>query len=124
MKTTSARSLVVFAFALALGACGPSYDHTEITGVVASPLGGTVTFQRVEIPEGMIVKAHIVSLNDDDDLMGGTVRSHDESIVGVSSLVSDRDFAFEGRKPGRTDVEILADGKLVLVLEAIVSAQP
>lgn len=122
MKKTSALSLV--AFALALGACGPSYDHTEITGIVASPLGGAVTFQSVDVPEGMIVKAHIASLNDDDDLMDGIVRSHDESVVRVSRLVSDRDFAFEGLKPGRTEVEILADGKLVLVLDAIVSAQP
>lgn len=121
MKTTSALSLLTLAFAL--GACGPSYDHTEITGVVASPLGGTVTFQSVDVPEGMIVKAHIASLDDDEDLMDGAVRSHDESIVRVSGLVSDRDFAFEGLKPGRTEVEILANGKLVLVLDAIVSAQ-
>lgn len=105
-------------------ACGPDYEKTEVTAVKPSPLGGTVSTRQVSVPEGMIVKAHIVTFNDDQEVMHAHVLSHDESIVEVVAVVNDRDYAFIGKKPGRTEVEFQADGETVFTVIAEVTAQP
>jgi hypothetical protein len=38
--------------------------------------------------------------------------------------VSDRDFAFIGVKTGKTEIQIRADDKIVLRIEAVVTDQP
>lgn len=109
--------------AIAATACGPDYDRTDIQGVIASPLGGRVDRTRIEVPVGMIVKAHIVPWNDDREPMEATIRSRDPGVVEVAQVVSDRDYAFLGLRRGTTQIEIRADGDLVLVIDAIVSDQ-
>lgn len=120
----SARIFSVGIVTLALTGCGPDYERTEITGIVPSPLGGEINFQHVYVPQGMPLKAHIVSLNDDNKLMDGQIRTSDPTIMDVIQGVGDRDFAFLGMKAGRTQIEIRADGELVLVLDAVVTEQP
>ena len=110
--------------ALPILACGPDYKKMEISGRKESPLGGKVEPNHVSVPEGMIVKAHIVPYNDDNELMQAHVFSHDPSILEVTAVVNDRDYAFIGKKPGRTRVEFQADGETVLVVEADVTEQP
>ena len=39
-------------------------------------------------------------------------------------MVSPGDYAFLGLRPGQTEVEVLADGKVVLILTAVVTEQP
>lgn len=105
-------------------ACGPDYEKTEVTAVKPSPLGGTASNRLVSVPEGMIVKAHVVSFNDDNEIMNAHVLSHDDSIVEVVAVVNDRDYAFIGKRPGRTEVEFQADGEIVFSVIAEVTAQP
>jgi hypothetical protein len=120
----------VFAFGvglfslIAVAACGPDYERTDITAVKQSPLGGTVSSRTISVPEGMIVKAHVVPVNDDGELMQADVKSRDETVVEVTAIVNDRDYAFIGKTPGKTEVEFRADGEVVFVLIAEVTPQP
>ena len=109
---------------MAMIACGPDYEKTEVTAVKPSPLGGTASNRLVSVPEGMIVKAHVVTFNDDHEIMHAHVLSHDDSIVEVVAVVNDRDYAFIGKKAGTTEVEFQADGETVFTVIAEVTAQP
>jgi len=124
----SLRGLAALALVALLAAgtsgCAPEYDHTEITGIRQSMLGGRVDRARIEVPAGMIVTAHVVSYNDDNKVMGMTLRAKDPEIVEVTPVVSEYDYAFIGLKPGATDVEVLADNKVVLIISAVVAPQP
>ena len=72
----------------------------------------------------MIVTVHIVSYNDDDNIMTMSLRAKDPTILDVSNVISDHDFAFIGLKQGVTDVELRADDRVVLVMQAVVGPQP
>ena len=109
---------------LAAAACGPDYERTEVTAMKPSPLGGSVSSRQISVPEGMIVKAHVVPVNDDGELMQAHVRSRDETVVEVVGIVNDRDYAFIGKSPGTAEVEFQADGETVFVLIAQVTPQP
>ena len=109
---------------LSILACGPDYERTDITAVKPSPLGGDVKPNFVSVPEGMIVKAKVVPVDDDRELMQAHVFSHDESVLEVIAVVNDRDYAFIGKKPGKTEVEFQADGETVFRVVAEVTAQP
>jgi hypothetical protein len=117
-------ALVACACVTTMIACGPDYEKTEVTAVKPSPLGGTASSRIVSVPEGMIVKAHVVSFNDDNEVMQAHVLSHDDSIVEVVAVVNDRDYAFIGKKAGRTEVEFQADGETVFTVIAEVTEQP
>lgn len=124
-KTSMGKKVFAFGACLvALVACGPDYDRTEVTAVKPSPLGGAASNRQVTVPEGMIVKAHVVPFNEDNEPMQAHVVSRDTSVVEVVAVVNDRDYAFIGKKPGRTEVEFQADGETVFVVIAEVTAQP
>jgi len=118
-------AIVAAALALGVTACGPEYDRTEISAVRGQDtLGGTINNQRLDVPEGLVITAHIVAWNDDNEQMPLGVRSKDPSIVEVAGVVNDRSYAFLGLKQGRTEIELVADGTVVLTIPATVSAQP
>ena len=117
--------IVSSALALALAGCGAEYDHTEISNVKGSPpFQGTLNYARVVVPVGMVVTAHIVSLDDDRKTMTTALRSKNTSVVQVATVVSADDYAFFGLAAGTTDVELTADGKVVLIVTAVVTDQP
>ena len=122
MKTK--RVALIAASLFVLGGCTSEFNHADIVGVKSSPLGGTVNYARIEVPVGMIVKAHIVPYDDARDAMDTELRAKDTSIVDVTNVVSDHDYAFTGLKSGTTEVELRANGKVVLILTAIVTDQP
>jgi len=109
---------------LALGGCGPDFDRVSIDGIVGTNNGSRVDVARVVVPEGMVVKAHIVAYNDDNEPMGTRVETRNGRVLGTSYVISDHDFAFYGIGAGETDVDVYADGKLVLVMHATVTPQP
>ncbi len=109
---------------LALAACGPDYDRTEFSGIVRDDLSGGISVQRLSVHEGMILKSHILVLNDDNDPMALTVRSTDPEVVEVLSVISPNDYTFVGKRTGTTTIELLADGELVLRVPAEVLPQP
>jgi hypothetical protein len=110
---------------LAVTGCKSEYDRTVITaGSRPSPFPGHVTEQGILVTNGMVTTAHIVSYNDDDNIMTMNVRAVDPTVLDVSNVISDHDFAFVGLKVGTTDVEIRADDKVVLIIAATVAAQP
>jgi hypothetical protein len=127
-RLSRAGALAVVALAAlltpALAGCGPDYDHTDITSVHQSPLGGSVNYTRISVPAGMVVTAHLASYDDSHGLMSMELRSRDTSIVEVTTVISDHDYAFFGLRAGTTQVELRADNKLVLVLDAVVTDQP
>ncbi len=115
----------VLASALALGACGADYDHTEITNVKGSPpFPGSVSYARIVVPVGMVVTAHVVSYDDDHKAMAMGLQSMDPRVVEVEGVVSANDYAFFGLTPGTTDVQLTAAGKVVLIVTAVVTNQP
>ena len=115
----------VLASALALGACGADYDHTEITNVKGSPpFPGSVSYARIVVPLGMVVTAHVVSYDDDHKAMAMGLQSMDPRVVEVEGVVSANDYAFFGLTPGTTDVQLTAAGKVVLIVTAVVTNQP
>jgi hypothetical protein len=112
--------------AVALGGCGPDYDHTDLTVGRAppAPLAGRVDYARVQVSVGAVVTAHIVPYDDDHKVMTLDLQSKDKNVLEVANVVSDHDYAFIGLRTGTTEVELRADGKLVLILTAVVSDQP
>lgn len=121
----SLASLVMTAaVALTVGGCKAEYDRTEITNVKSRLAGGSMNEARIEVPVGGIVTSHIVSYDDSHHTMSVELHSKDEGIVQVANVVSEHDYAFVGMKPGDTEVELRADGHLVLILRARVTAQP
>jgi hypothetical protein len=126
MRSLRGVAALALGIALAAGstACAPEYDHTEIGGVKPGLFKGTVDRSRIQVAAGMVVTAHIVSYNDDHEVMAMSLRAVDPTVVDVSSVISDHDFAFIGLKVGVTDVELLADNKVVLIISAVVSPQP
>ncbi len=112
--------------AVALAGCGAEYDHTDIVGVHAppKPLDGRVNYARINVSVGAIVTAHIVSYDDDHKELAAELRSKDTNVVEVTGVVTPGDYAFLGLRPGQTEVEVRADGHLVLILTAVVTDQP
>ena len=120
------RKAILFA-ALAFGAmaCGPEYDRTEISAVKGhTTLGGGISDQRLDVPEGLVITAHIAVWNDDNEQMPLGNRSKDPSIVEVKGVVNERNYAFVGLREGTTEIELIADGDLVLTIPATVVKQP
>jgi hypothetical protein len=117
-------AIALVALVLGVGACGPDYDRTDISGTVPDELGGGISIQQLDVHEGMILKSHIVSWNDDNEQMPLVIRSLDPSIIEVAGVINDHDFAFVGRKAGHTQVQVVADDVVVLTIEANVIAQP
>ena len=112
--------------AVALAGCGAEYDHTDIVGVHAppKPLDGRVSYARINVSVGAVVTAHIVSYDDDHKELAAELRSKDTNVVEVTGVVTPGDYAFLGLRPGQTEVEVRADGHLVLILTAVVTDQP
>ena len=112
--------------AVVLAGCGAEYDHTDITSIHAppKPLDGRVSYARVNVSVGAIVTAHIVSYDDEHKEMAADLRSKDKNVVEVTGVVSPGDYAFLGLRAGQTEVEVLADGHLVLILTVVVTDQP
>jgi hypothetical protein len=123
MSARSLLSAIALLGATALVGCGPDYDRTDIGGVLLPP-GGEINHARVVVPQGLVVKAHIVPFNDDDEAMPLQIRSGNPELLEVAATINDRDFVFLGKRLGSTTVELKADGKVVLVLDAIVTEQP
>lgn len=116
-----ARGLVLGAGLFALG-CGPDYDRTEISGIVALP-DAECTRERITVRHGTMLKVHIVSKDDGNDEMSNTVSSAQPGILEVAPVISEHDYAFLGVSPGHTEVEVKAEGKTVLIIDAFVVAQ-
>ena len=118
-------ALALVAGALLAG-CGADYDHTDVINVHAppKPLDGRVDYARIHVSVGAIVTARIVSYDDDHKEMPTDMRTKDTSVVEVTGVVAPGDYAFLGLRAGQTEVEVLADGKLVLILTAVVTEQP
>jgi hypothetical protein len=107
----------------ALVACGPEYDHTTITNVKGSDIGGTMDLAHLEVPEGMITTANIVVYNDDDEIMKLVPRSADPSTIEVSNIINAHNYGFIGLKKGHTQILLYAEDELVVTIEADVTEQ-
>lgn len=121
---TLRHALVMVAIVGAATSCGPDYDRMEFSGTVADDFHGTIDVRHLTVHEGMIVKSHIVAWDDEHEAMPLVVRVANQDTIEVASVISDRDYAFIGRRAGHTRIEFEADGVLVLVVEADVVAQP
>lgn len=127
-RSLFARLASVAALALAassLVACSPEYDRTEISSVRGNNVvGGNVDVQKLTLPEGLVLTARVVVWNDDDETMPIHLRSKDTSIVEIAGVADYKSYAFLGLKEGQTEIEVLADGKVVHRIPATVTKQP
>ncbi len=120
-------STLVGAMAMIAGlvACGPDYDHIDVNPVKGQgTLGASISAQRLEVSEGLVITAQVIPWNDDDERMPLAIRVQDPSIVEVAGVVNDRNYAFIGKKAGNTQIEFVADGEVVLRMSATVVPQP
>ena len=117
-----ARCLVIAAFALAGCGGNQDYDRTELTGIVKLQ-DAECTRERIVVKHGTALKVHIVSKNDGDDDMTNQVSSRNPNIVEVAPVITEHDWTFLGITPGHAEVEIKADNKTVLIIDAWVVAQ-
>lgn len=109
--------------ALATGCGGPDYDHTDIKGVIGS-LGNEVDYTKVKVASGTLVTANITSWTDENRRMNVRIRAADPKVLAVMPVVTDGSFAFLGLAPGATTLDLEADGRTVLRLDAFVTEQP
>lgn len=108
-----------------LTACGAEYERTEITPTQAShPLGGTVSAQRIDVPEGLVLTARVVIYDDDGEIMPFTIRSKEPAILKVDPVVNVHNYSFIGVAQGQTEIEFVADDSVVLTVTATVMKQP
>jgi hypothetical protein len=115
----------VWVLALASAGCGKAdFDHAEIDGIKPSPLGGNMSYARIEVPVGMIVVAHITAYDEDKKTMAVSLKEKETNIVSVTNVVTEHDYAFWGNSVGETEIEMRANDKLVLIVKARVIAQP
>jgi hypothetical protein len=105
-------------------ACGPDYSKTNITSVVPGAPGNEINNNHVTVAEGTVLKAHIESTNTSNDKMGNVLQTDDPSIADVTYVVSDHDWLFFGNKVGQTHITIKANEDTVIILDALVVAQP
>lgn len=122
MKRWITGSLVCLTLSLGLAACEGDFNRVEIKKQ-PSKIGGDITRSRLEVPVGMIVKAHLAPLDDDFDVMDATVTVDDDSVLEAAPVVSEADFAFIGLKPGATEIVLRANGRTVLIIPAVVTEQ-
>ncbi len=111
----------------AIAACGctSSYSRTDITSVSQSnELTSSVTGRHILLTVAGVVTAHIGPFNSDNNPMVGDVASEDNSILEVSRTYGDKNYAFLGRRAGKTAIELKADGIVVARIEAEVVEQP
>jgi hypothetical protein len=123
-RAFAAKVMTFAALAAVVTGCSADFDHAEVTNVKASPLGGNMNYARVEVPVGMIVTAHIVSYDDDHKTMDMDIQADDSNVVEVHNVVSEHDYAFFGIRAGTTEVKLKADGKVVMIVTAVVTDQP
>lgn len=118
-------AILLASAALGLTACGPEFEKLYIDGVVtSSSVPGSINVSRVTVPEGAVLKAHIIAKNDDQEDMETRVETKNGRILGVSSVVTPNDYAFYGITAGETEVDVLAEGRVVLIIKAVVVPQP
>ncbi|MBS2014021.1 MAG: hypothetical protein JST00_14115 [Deltaproteobacteria bacterium] len=122
MNRALAGSLVGLLAAVSLTACHDDFNRVDITRQ-PSKIGGDLTKSRLEVPVGMIVKAHLAPLDDDFDVMDANVTVADGSILEAAPVVSEADFAFIGLRPGATEITLRANGRTVLIIPAVVTEQ-
>jgi hypothetical protein len=108
-----------------LAACGPEYDRTEISAIrQPGTFTGELSTRRFDVPEGLLITAHIAIWNDDNEQMSIDLRSKDPSVVEINQTVNDRNYTFIGKRVGSTEIQFVADGEVVLTIPATVSKQP
>jgi hypothetical protein len=114
----------IFLLALAAAGCTAGYSHTDITQSGASELPASVSVTGVKVTHGDVMTAHIAPFNSDEKPMVGDVASDDQTIMNVVRAYGDKNYAFLGVKPGKTVVELKADGVTVARIDAEVLPQP
>jgi hypothetical protein len=87
-------------------------------------LSAEVSPRRIQVTHGGVVTAHIAPFNSDNKPMVGDVASDDRTILDVQRAYGDKNYAFLGVKPGKTIVELKADGVTVARIESEVTSQP
>ncbi len=115
--------LLVLPFAAASSGCIANYSHTDISSVSSNDLPSQVTAFRIAVTQGSIVTAHIAPFNNDEKPMVGDVQSSDPTMLTVVHAYGDKNYAFLGLKPGKTQVMFLADGVVVATIQSEVTAQ-
>lgn len=106
-----------------IGCSGPSYDRTTVTDVSQSGLNGTVTTTDVVLTVGGATKASVKPYDDDNKAMAGEVVSGDPLIIEIAPGIVDGEYFFLGRRIGETTVQFKADGQVVAIARARVTAQ-
>lgn len=116
--------LVVALCVLGTNGCVATYARTEIGAVSGSnELPSTVTGRHISLTVGAVVTAHIGPFNTDGNPMVGDVASEDNSVLEVSRAYGEKNYAFLGRRAGKTHVELKADGVVVALIDAEVLEQ-
>ena len=117
---------VVVVGAFGLAACGPDYDHTDLTLVGTSYQGGqnTATLSKITITEGSAMTVHLVVFNDDNEKMPPTFKNSDDTVINFVGGVDVDNYTILALKQGSSQLRIIADDETVQRIDVSVVPQP
>ena len=117
---------VVVAGTFALAACGPDYDHTDLTVVGNSYQGGenTANLQKITITEGSAMTVHLIVYNDDNEKMQPTFKNSDNTVINFVGGVDVDNYTILALKQGSSELRIIADDETVQRIAVSVVPQP
>lgn len=110
----------------ALGGCGDSYDHTELTVVGNSYQGGenTATTSKITITEGSAMTVHLIVYNDDNEKMPTQFRNSDDTVINFVGGVDVDNYTILALKQGTSQIRLIADDEKVATIDVTVVPQP
>ena len=104
--------LAALACAFVACACGTSFDHVNYEPIGGVPDGVLLRPRLVSLPVGVSVAAHIIAVNDSNQIMGcePTLTSDVETIMMIER--ADRgSTVFTGVAPGGTTILVHCSGE-------------
>lgn len=112
--------------ALFTAACGPDYDHTDLTVVGNSYQGGesSANTSQITITEGAAMTVHLIVYNDDNEKMPTRFRVTDNTVINFVGGVDVDNYTVLALKQGTSQVQIIADDEKVVTINVSVVPQP
>jgi len=111
------RTIAVLVLVAALPACGPKFDHLEISAENLTPDEAQVTGEPLVIPPGnaiaVTVEPESRTSKDYDDDTDVALASEDPAVLDVLVGALDREFVLVGVAEGETCMEVEVDGDRV-----------
>ena len=118
--------LATLAAFLGLAACGPDYDHTDLSVVGSSYTAGPneASLSKITLTEGSAMTVHLVVYNDDNEKMPTRFQVTDNTVINFIGGVDVDNYTIISLKQGHSQIQLIADDEKVVTINVDVVAQP